>query len=60
MEGCWRCDGNRMDLRQGKCSREEAACPPAVRQDLRVSYGGHKISKSTSLDCNKIRSDGVK
>ena len=26
---------------------------------LRVSYGCHEISKSTSLDCNKTRSDGV-
>ena len=26
---------------------------------LRVSYGCHEISKSTSLDCNKICSDGV-
>ena len=26
---------------------------------LRVSYGCHEISKLTSLDCNKIRSDGV-
>ena len=25
MEGCWKCDRNRMDLRQGKCSREEVA-----------------------------------
>ena len=25
---------------------------------LRVSYGCHKILKSTSLDCSKIRSDG--
>ena len=24
MEGCQRCDGNRTDLRQGKCSGEEA------------------------------------
>ena len=29
------------------------------RLGLRVSYGCHEISKSTSLDCNKIRSDGV-
>ena len=29
-------------------------------EPLRVSYGCHKISKSTtSLDCNKICSDGV-
>ena len=27
---------------------------------LRVSYSCHEISKSTSLDCNKICSDGVK
>ena len=26
---------------------------------LRVSYGCHEISKSTSLDCNKIHSDSV-
>ena len=26
---------------------------------LRVSYGCHEISKSTSLDCNKICGDGV-
>ena len=38
-----------------------AASPQNVRGRcaLRVSYGCHKISKSTSLDCNKIRSDGV-
>ena len=24
-EGCQRCDGSRMDLRQGKCSGEEVA-----------------------------------
>ena len=28
-------------------------------ENLRVSYGCHEISKSTSLDCNKIHSDGV-
>ena len=27
---------------------------------LRVSYGCHEISKSTSLDCSKICSDGLK
>ena len=26
---------------------------------LRVSYGCHEISKSTSMDCNKIHSDSV-
>ena len=27
---------------------------PTISQVLRVSYWGHKISKSTSVDCNKI------
>ena len=29
-------------------------------QDFRVSYECHKILKSTSLDCSKIHSDGLK
>ena len=31
-----------------------------INFSLRVSYCCHEISKSTSLDCNKICSDGVK
>ena len=32
----------------GRCARS------FVRLGLRVSYGCHKVSKSTSVDCNKI------
>ena len=48
---------------------EEGEIPPKEEENLiessgedkeilRVSYGCHKILKSTSLNCSKIRSDG--
>ena len=40
---------------QEQCGVELCRVERAVEQrDLRVSYWGHKISKSTSVDCNKI------
>ena len=39
--------------------QEEDEVLPPDKEGLRVSYGCHEISKSTSLDCNKIPSDGV-
>ena len=42
MEGSWRCDGNRMDLRWGKCSGEEVAqdkfCWRSIRDPISNKY----------------------
>ena len=57
--GCWYpppCGGVLLDCLSGFRAKHFWT----LRQSLRVSYGCHKISKSTSLDCNKIHSDGIK
>ena len=38
MEGCWRCDGNRIELRQERCSGEGAEWNGLVGDPLTIQY----------------------
>ena len=62
MEGCWRCDGSRMDLGWGRCSGEEAVQDGLCQRSIRdlISNNFARCVKDAFGDPNHARTAHTK